>query len=1039
MSRNTFSKKHLCMSTALLMLAAAPTAVSAQDMSGEEVATPGAAADVVTVTGSRIRKANVVSVSPVTTVQQEEFLARGVVRTEDLINDLPQVFAAQGSNASNEATGTAQVDLRGLSPKRTLVLLNGRRLPYGSPQSIPSDLNQIPSALIQNVEVLTGGASAVYGSDAIAGVVNFKLIDNFDGMRLTTSLGFSQHNNSDDSIQDLLAQNNALRPGQFEAPEDNVTDGFTQDYSLVVGTNFDDDRGNVTAYATYRNVEPVLQADRDYSACALGADNTGQNYTCGGSSANKPANLANTGGLAGVPTSFRVDNGTFKEGFQFFNFAPFNYYQRPDERFTMGAFANYDINRHFQPYVELSFMDDQSTAQIAPGTIFSAGIVDGQGGLNCDNALLSAEQQQFLCDNAGLSTGSNYDSQGFYLGPDAVAEGILLNRRNVEGGTRQDSLGLTTYRYVGGIRGELAGPFNYDFSASYSNVELNTAFRGDASSARVANALNVVIDRRMDSAGNPLNPETFGTPICAVNADLTALNDAPDCSPLDYFSGAGASDAAVDYISEFKTLTGETGLTNLIFVVDGDLTEYGVKSPLADTGVAMAVGAEYRENTLSVNPDEIYQQPGGGQQLPISGSTKVYEVFGEVNVPLVENRPGVESLAFEGAYRYSDYSIGVSTDTYKLGLSYTPVNDVRLRASYQRAVRAPNVIELFTAQTQFEAELVQNANGLFDPCAGDFDPNTSTPEPSASFEQCANTGVTQAQYGSIIDNPAGQFNAIIGGNPDLEPEKADTFALGAVIQPSFLQGLTMSIDYFNIEVEDLIGTINPVLSMTNCLETGDPFFCDLINRGAGGTLYLSDDGNFVRTNINTGSLKTSGVDLAVDYGFDLADIGAPVGGDLAFNLVGTYLDSYETKPLPNSPDSDIYECSGLYAGLCGRPRPEWRHKLTTTWNTDWDLTLSGAWRYTSTVEIAQSSSQASLNGSFAAINKELKGQHYFDLSASYRFNDGVTLRGGVNNVFDNDPPLTTVAAIEDGGNGNTYPQFYDALGRYFFVGATLDF
>lgn len=974
--------------------------------------------EAIVVTGSRIRSLNLESVSPVTTVSSEEFASRGTVRTEDLVNQLPQVFAAQGANNSNEATGTAQVDLRGLTPSRTLVLVNGRRLPYGSPKNIPSDVNQVPTPLIQSVEVLTGGASAVYGSDAIAGVVNFKLMDNFEGLRLSGSVSGFQHNNDSDSLRDLLDTNNALVPGAYPKPKKSVTNGFATEVSAVLGSNMADGRGNVTAYATYRKVNPILQKDFDYSACALGTTGAnGDKYSCSGSPTNAPANLTNGGRIPGLPTSFRVANGQFVPGTQTYNFAPFNYYQRPDERYSLGAMAHYEVNENFVPYVELSFMEDRSVAQIAPGTN-SAGITinsDGISGVNCDNPFMSAQQADYLCTSRGISTKSIYDAQGNYVGPEAIAQGVRVSRRNVEGGPRQDDIQHQTYRIVGGARGEIAGPFKYDVYGIYSKVSLRSRFFGDANRVRTSKAFNAVRNSK-------------GEIVCAVNADASQTNNDAKCAPLDYF-GPQASQAAVDYVLEFKGITGDTSLINIVGVVDGNLGDYGITSPWADSGVGIAFGYEYRKNTVDYRPDEIYQA-SASPELPITGTTIARELFGEMIVPLIDKKPFFHALSFEGAYRKSDYNTGFKTDTYKLGLNWAPVRDLRFRGSYQRAVRAPNVIELYSSQTLFEVNLTQNANGSYDPCSG--------ASPIATFAACARTGVTAAQYGNIIDNPAGQFNSMIGGNRALQPETAKTMSLGAVFEPSFVPGLTVSVDYFDMKVEDLVGSVNPNLALSNCLNTGDPYFCGLIQRGGTGSLWQGESGFFRRFNVNTGSLQTKGVDVVVDYRMDLDNIGIG-GGRLGFNLVGTYLDSYKTVPLPNSPKADVYECKGLYAGLCGRPRPEWRHKFMTTWIPSDDFNLALTWRYTSAVKIAQTSSQPALAGSYAILNKELGARSYFDLAASYNVRKDFTLRLGVNNILDRSPPLTTTAAIEDGGNGNTYPQFYDSAGRYLFLSATVGF
>ena len=1021
------TRKTILLASSILMGLGVAAPAAAQDVPAAGIQDDAATADAadVVVTGSRIRSPNIESVSPIVQVSGEEFLQRGTTRTEDLLNQLPNVFAAQGSAASNEATGTAQVDLRGLTPSRTLVLVNGRRLPFGSPKAIPSDVNQVPAALIESVDVLTGGASAVYGSDAIAGVVNFKLIDDFSGIRFVTNIGGYQHNNDNQGLRRLLDENNARTPGAYEKPDENVWNGLTQDYTVVMGANLDGKRGNVTAYASYRKIDPILQADYDYSACALGTTGPGGSQaSCSGSAFAAPANFTNGGAIPGLPTSFTTAGGTFAEGTTLFNFAPLNYYQRPDERYSFGAFAHYEITPAIVPYLELNFMDNRSVAQIAQGTVAAGVLVNSGGvsGVNCDNPFLSAQQANFLCTSRGLSTASNYGPTGAYIGPAAFANGIRVNRRNVEGGPRREDIRHTTYRIVGGVRGDIGNGFNYDVFGSYSSVQYKSLFVGDANRFRTARAFFAVRDQRTGSATN-------GQIVCAVNADATADNDDAACRPLDYF-GAAASAESIDYISEEKQITGSTNLINIVGSVSGNLGVYGIQSPWAAEGIGFAVGGEYRKNTVDYRPDELYQQ-AATPEFPISGDTVAKEVFAEVNIPIITDRPFFEALGLEGAYRFSDYNTGFSTDTYKLGANWSPVSDIRLRGSYQRAVRAPNVIELFSGQQRFEVNLVRNANGSFDPCSG--------ATPIATAAQCARTGVTAAQYGRIVDNPAGQFNTLIGGNPDLQPETATTYTFGAVFQPRFIPRLTMSIDYFDIKVDGLVGSVNPNLALPNCLNTGDPFFCGLIQRDASGSLWLGEEGFFRRFNVNTGSLVTKGIDLAIDYRLDLADFGLASLGRLNFNLQGTYLDSFRTVPLPASPVADIYECKGLYGGLCGRPRPEWRHRFQTQLATPVGLDVVLAWRYVSAVDISQTSSQPALRGSFAERNRRLGSRSYFDLSAAYQVRKQFTLRLGVNNLLDREPPLTSSTAIEDGGNGNTYPQFYDATGRYVFFGAQIEF
>lgn len=979
----------------------------------------------IVVTGSRIKQRNLESVSPILQVGQEDFKVRGVLRTEDMLNSLPQVQAAQGGQTSLRGiTGTAQVDLRGLGPSRTLVLVNGRRLPYGSPKSVPADLNQIPSALIRNVEVLTGGASAVYGSDAIAGVVNFTLIDDFQGIRLNANLSGFQHNNRGKLFPRITAPFEAANPGEYAVPRGSTWDGFGQEYSIVAGSNFDDKRGNVTVYASYRKINEIKQDRRDYSTCKLGPAAGGTDFTCNPSPVDVTTSFVNSG-AAGLPGEFRVLNDTFAPRNALvdrFNDQQDAQFQRPDTRYAFGALAHYEINDHFKPFLEMSFTQTRTAADYSAGAVQRNGIDQNSGGINCDNPFLSAQQQNYLCTSRGLSTASNYDPvTGAYIGPASVATGVVLNRRTPETGNRHDAYRLTSYRLLGGLKGDLFGPFDYEFAGSYANVSLNRVQTGLPSQARAAVALNAVTDRRVGS-------RTFGQPVCAVNADGTTANDVPTCSPINFFSNNPISQAAADYIYAEAIANGDSAQTNLVFSVSGDLGAYGIQSPFAEHGVGIALGGEYRKNTLDLAADLEFQQQQ--EDFPVAGQTSVKEWFVEANLPLVEERPFFHELSFEGAYRYSKYKGSVSTDTYKLGVNWSPIRDIRFRGSYQRAVRAPNAIELFSAQLRTQAlQIPLNPNGRFDPCAG--------PTPFASFEQCARTGVTASQYGNIADNNF--FGVVQGGNPNLEPEVADTLALGAVLQPRFASGLTISVDYFNIKVDKLLGTVNPTLALSGCLQTGNPFFCSLIHRGQGGTLHATNDAFFSRINLNTGSLETSGIDVAANYPLDLDRIFSGNPGRLTFNLAGTWLKEFVTKPLPTSTAAQTYDCAGYYALICGAPRPKWRHTFRSTWESPWDLNLTLTWRYISGVDISRASDQPALRGTFAEVDRHLNSRSYFDLAASWKAKDNLTLRAGVNNILDKDPPLSSQVAGVDGGNGNTYSQYYDVLGRYLFFSATIDF
>ena len=344
----------------------------------------------IVVTGSRIRRTNLVSASPVTQVTSEEVLFQGTVRAEDMVRTLPQVYSDQNTGQSNGATGTATLNLRNLGAERTLVLVNGRRLPAGSPiqGGIGADINQIPSALIDSVEVLTGGASATYGSDAVAGVVNFLMKDDFQGLRFDYQFSQYQHNNRSGKWQGIVED------AGYPAADGSNADGDMSYVSLIVGGDLDGGRGNVTAYATYRDIEAVWQGDRDYSSCALSNDTS----FCFGSSTIPQGRFTNFG-VGGPFVDYIVSGNEFvaRQG-ETFNYGPLNYYQRPDEQYTFGAFAHYNLSDRAEVYTELMFMDDRSVSQIAPSGAFFV-----TESLSCGNPLMSQQQFDTVCGSIGLT------------------------------------------------------------------------------------------------------------------------------------------------------------------------------------------------------------------------------------------------------------------------------------------------------------------------------------------------------------------------------------------------------------------------------------------------------------------------------------------------------------------------------------------------------------------------------------------------------------------------------------------------------------
>jgi len=1000
------------------------------------------------VTGSRIAQPNLTTTSPVTSVSANDIKLQGVTRVEDLVTQLPQAFASQNSTVSNGASGTATVSLRNLdlggSATRTLVLIDGKRMPYGSPNDAAADLNLIPSQMVERVDVLTGGASAVYGSDAVAGVVNFIMKDDFEGVQVDTQYGFYQHNNDYDtngSLRDVIAQRSQTNPSQFKLPNDNVDDGYSKEITAIMGVNTDDGRGNLTGWIGYRNNDAVLQANRDYSACAVGLAASGD-FNCGGSSTSYPGRITDFNSFDYSLDQTTGDFIPWSSAYQY-NYGPLNYYQRPDERYSVGFNGHYQINDNVEAYTQFMFMDYQSRAQIAPSGNFFV-----TQGVNCDNPLLSANQRAGLCEvdlvpdieddpdtaddevadfiagfedplvgqawvNATLGmqdalTGGapSLDGDGnLVINPFGGVSPAYFGRRNVEGGGRQDNLGYQTYRGLVGIRGDLfkAPGWSYDLSASYAQVTLNRSYGNEFSVTRLQRAMNVVAD-----------PDS-GEAVCASVLDGTD----PNCVPYNVWSIGGVTPEALAYLQVPLLQSGTTTQNIVSGSITGDLGQYGLKSPSAETGLQVAFGAEYRRDSLeSITDNSFATGDGAGQGGPtigLSGSIDVYEAFGEFQLPLVEGKPGIESLSIEGAYRYSDYSTGKSSDAYKIGGDYAPTSDIRFRVSYQQAVRAPNVIDLFQAQGFNLFDLDDDLCDFTDP-AGD----------GTGGAACIGTNpwlVNAAQANSgALNSPAGQYNYLQGGNPDLEPEEAKTLTVGFVTTPSFLPGFSASLDYYNIELTKAISTVGASVTMQLCYLEGDADACSRIQRNANGQLWVGT-GNVIDTNVNIGGITTSGIDLAAAYGFDIGTL-----GKVNLSMNGTYLDSFDVDPIGQS--FAEYDCVGKYGNDCFTPTPEWRHRARVNWVTPVDgLDVSATWRYIGAVDID--------TGATGRVDSTLDAQNYIDLAGQWAARDWVSFRFGVNNVLDDDPPLS--ASTGTTGNGNTYPQTYDALGRYIFVGATFDF
>ncbi len=931
----------------------------------------------VVVTGSLIPRKDLDALSPVAVVDVEEVTYQGTGRVEDLIQQLPQAFAAQNSTIANGASGTATVALRNLDSVRTLGLLNGKRMASGDAYATSADLNFIPTALISRVDVLTGGASSAYGADAVAGVVNFVLDTEFEGFRGEVLWNGYQHNNSNDLAQQI----NAARG--YTAPTGSAWDQGGYTFNFAVGGKFGDgDKGHASAFVDYRDVSAITKDARDYTNCSvqsLGA--TGP--ACGGSATWEYGRfLANSGDYVLDPRT--GNNTTFRKrvGTDVYNFAPLNFMQRNDQKWSGGAFARYRVNEKFEPYTEVMVMHDYSDAQIAPsGNFFSTSII------NCDNPMLSDQQRALIC---GTQTDGYTD--------------LYIGRRNVEGGGRNDKLQHTNWRLLAGLRGDINPTWNYDVYGMHAQVDAPSVYENDFLVSRLENALDVV--------GTPGQPGTW-----------QCRSGDTGCVPYNIFSIGGVTQEAVDYLSVPYMYNSGTKTKMLGGLVKGDL---GLKFPSATEKVWVALGGEIREENLFVTPDFVRGSGlGAGQGGPtatVDGSYTTDELFAELRVPLVQDASGFQDLSLELGYRFAHYTASEQeskdNSSWKAMLSWAPVDGFRLRGGVNRAVRAPNVQELFRPQSV-------GLDGSEDICAGS--------NPSATAEQCARTGVSAAQYGNILENPAGQYNSLLGGNPQLDVETADTMTFGFVWTPKSISGLTVTADYFDIKIEDTISNFYADDTIKACAETGAAAVCNLIHRDALGTLWLTDQGYTIATNQNIGQVATRGIDVSATYPWNLGD-----SGFVTFALMGsTVLEDSQDTPL------NAYDCAGYMGNQCGIPAPAWRHRLRASWNTNFKATFSVNWRYISSVENDDLSDDPDIGNPALVSRLEANGSakfdayNWFDLAIGYKFTDKMRLTVGCNNIFDKEPPLGS--GLQDIDYGPGYYGTYDPLGRALFANLQFEF
>ncbi|OYZ12943.1 MAG: TonB-dependent receptor [Sphingomonadales bacterium 28-64-96] len=976
--------------------ALAQTATAAAETEAAEEGT-------IVVTGTLIRNPNLVSAVPITTTSADTIALRGSNVAEEVLREIPGFVPSIGSAVNNGNGGASFVDLRGLGTNRNLVLLDGQRLtPAGLGGVV--DLNNIPLALVERVDALTGAAVTTYGADAITGVVNFVTKKNFTGMDLQVSNGITERG-----------------------------DGYRMRADLTIGGDFADGKGNAVLSLGYQKADPVFQGDRDISIRGI---DTFSGNAGGGSPTTTPSRLFGMRPLLanGLPntdpnvlnignTQVSPDGTTAIPFYQDFNFNPFNIFQTPFQRFNIFAKANYQITDNIEVYGRGMFSKNTVRTIIAPSGLFAqtvninlsnpflptnirnqyCGFNTTQAPLPDGTRIYTPRFTQAECDAA--ATAGPFLADGRTANPAYRTVRVPVSRRTVEAGTRDSEYTTTLFDYQAGLRGKLTNTIDWDVSASYGQSE------------NIARDTGYLITDRVQDA------------LLATNT-TTCISGNPLCVPLNVFGPTGSiTPAMARFISADSSTRRTTSLTQVRGLLSGDLgVGFGDAEP-----IAFAVGAEYRDYGAAVLPDDFSERGalggGGGPTPRVEGGYNVKEIYGEIIAPILEGKPFFENLTVEAGARYSAYEVAAPGNpsfdafTWKAGATWEMAQGFKVRG------------KLFSPVSRGLTNLGA------DPCAG------AAPASNANLRAiCIAQGVRPGDIGFVEQPAAGQANAYGGGNPNVQPEKASTWTLGAVLQPSFAPGLALTVDYYNISVTDAITSPLPGDAIAACFgnitaASASSPACLAIIRNPDSGSFDGEAFGLPRPLSNLGRLKTDGLDVNLTYSTDL--------GFAKLGLSGNFNYTFRSQ-FQATPTSVNRECVGYFSPNCsftGSIQPKWQSSVRTTLGFE-SFDVSLLWRHIDSViqeplNAAPPTAANGFNGEdspfFPAFQK-IRAYDYFDLTGRFNIMDNLTLIATVSNLFDTKPPLVGAAAGSTSFNsGNTFPSTYDALGRRYTVQVNVRF
>lgn len=965
-----------------LLAGATATAVTALPAGAQESSTISE----VVVTGSRILNRDSVADTPIMTVDQTEVLQSGNLTVDHYLNTLPQVTPTVSSQSNNPSlNGRAHIDLRGLGIVRNLVLIDGRRgmgSGFGTGGGTAVDINTIPAALIERVELITGGAGATYGADAVAGVTNFIMKKSFDGVALNSTYRLTEEEDGQEWSADATfggdfadGRGSAVFNASYFKRDDMYKDA--REFAAQASTTTSIFPGGSWSPGTLRPTQAAVDAAFGAGACANNGGTAGFGFNpdgslfCTGVGASPFDVVGFTGPDSWIATQFHPDVFSY-------NFEPDNVLVLPMERWSLYTHLEMEMGDHFKPYVTAQYTNYNALQELAPTP---AGGTTGFL-VPVTNPFIPAQLAALLATRDNPATAGVDESQSAFA----------FSKRFNDLGGRTGFNTHDVWQLTMGGRGDITDSWHYDVYGSYGRSVLNELQGG-----------NVRLDRTQELLEG-IDPDTGlpdgGASICEGGLNL--------------FGSAPISQECADHISlDAKNLT-VAEQTAFEAVVSGEVFD------LPAGPVQVALGAGYRDIRVDFQPDSGLQPgivAGFNQQLPASGQLDFTDLFTEISIPILADLPAVKDLGLTLGARTTDNNLTGSAETWKATMDWTVVDWLRFRGGFQHAVRSPNISELFAPQ-------VNNFPNIADADPCNFDSSFRTGASGAQVQALCATQSSVAGEADY-DQPSGQANGIVGGNPNLQPEEADTYTVGFVLQsPSTnpaLERLSVSVDYWSIKVEELIAAVGAVTIVQRCYnrDGANPTFdisnvwCSQFDRDPanGGVVRLE------QLSRNQAVFETSGIDLTLNYGIGLGSF-----GDLGFRFQGTWVEKFDQQTSAQDP---VFDFAGSIGATTGSASPELKYTFTTSYSYE-NLGVQVVSRFIDDMIHANFVTNPAAS---TVTNTNVDSTWYVDLSGNYQLTDKITLRLGVNNLTNQEPRL-----YRPNVQANTDPSTYDILGRRYFFG-----